>query len=287
MSEEEKDESTSVVRPSLPVKRRRSFGGANGVWWRRHRREPESTKSDNPSTTLQSPPQSDDNDIEWDEELCRPIYKNKTPVVEEAGIVSDGNEDASPDSSPTPSSPTIQEQTTATAKCLWTKAPVKRKKSFSTRKRPYSVVLMEANQHSDSSSPSTEEIHSQSSNESTALSFLETNDDSKPKKKQQRQRRILPKEEAKLQKQRQFFEQLDATQSLTIDNSIMASPHHSKIVRTSYKVNLQSPTIQAEYSAYSKALVETGVSPCSMETFAANRRDVFRKRELFDGFLDG
>ncbi|CAJ1942532.1 unnamed protein product [Cylindrotheca closterium] len=326
-------ENTSNVKP-LPVKRRRSFGGKNGVWWSR-RRTPKTNNSDTPTSHSSShgddgddgdsPKQSSPNDagIEWDEDLCRPIYRTKT-TAPPGSILSDGNhggdesiesssleDDGDDDASPTPSSPTSSrlpqknKSSDSISKRLWMKAPVKRNKSFGTRKRAYSFLLHEpsSSSSSNSSSPlasqqdSVESSSNASTSASTTLSFSEAaataasdikppnNNNNNNNKKKRRPRRVLQKDEATLQKAKQFFEQLDA-ERLTVD-SAQSPPLASKVTRTSYKVNLQSPRLKREYKAYSMASKESGVTPWSMEIYASCRREYFRKRELFDGFLDG
>lgn len=110
--------------------------------------------------------------------------------------------------------------------------------------------------------------------------------DAKAEANNNKKRRILQNDEATLQKAKQFFEQLDATQSLNVDRSQSSPLSSSKITRTSHKMNLTSPRIQREYQAYAKASRESEVTPWSIRTYASSRRDFFRKRELFDGFLD-
>jgi hypothetical protein len=85
---------------------------------------------------------------------------------------------------------------------------------------------------------------------------------------------------------RAFFERLDATQELKCDSS--ETPQvSSKAFRTSRNLHLSSPGISKEYQAYARASNESGVTPLSIKEYAVNRSGFFRRRDLFEGFLDG
>lgn len=98
---------------------------------------------------------------------------------------------------------------------------------------------------------------------------------------------IVRKRRSSLQKAQEYFDNLDRTHPLTLDAS--ASPVvSSKITRTTRNsVDLSSPRFKKEYHCYAKALADSGIPPLTMQDYASSRRLHFRKRELYDGFLDG
>lgn len=91
---------------------------------------------------------------------------------------------------------------------------------------------------------------------------------------------------ASLERARDYFAHLDRTQALTLDAS-SSPPVSSKITRTSRRADLSSPRFTKEYRAYAEASVASGVPPLSVQDYSSSRRLHFRKKELFDGFLDG
>jgi hypothetical protein len=85
---------------------------------------------------------------------------------------------------------------------------------------------------------------------------------------------------------RAFFERLDATQELKCDSSDTPQVS-SKAFRTSRNLHLSSPGLSKEYQAYARASNESGVTPLSIKEYAGYRSGFFRRRDLFEGFLDG
>lgn len=229
--------------------------------------------------------------IRWDEDLCRPIYpvakkeKGATDEIDEK--LDQHNEE-------------YIEQPNQMLKSRLSDAPVKRSKTFGGRKRiPVSFLLLNANQeaipspsstscssssNSTSSSPSTasngDNTNREEGSTSTSLQFAGRAETPTKKRKI-----ALPQEHVTLLKAKEYFEQLDTTQTLTLDSSDSPTKT-SKITRTSRKVNLTSPRIAREYTAYADASQESGVSPLSILQYANSRREYFRKTELFDGFFD-
>jgi hypothetical protein len=90
-----------------------------------------------------------------------------------------------------------------------------------------------------------------------------------------------------LERAREFFEELDKTQKLTVDASF-SPPVSGRVVRTSRRVDYSSPRVNQEYQAYVEATASTGVTPLTIRDFVKSRRLQFETRggELFDGFLD-
>eukprot|EP00980_Cylindrotheca_fusiformis_P017895 scaffold5682_cov140-Cylindrotheca_fusiformis.AAC.6 len=291
----------SVVRP------RRSFGGSHGVWWRNKKAVPPPTSSNELSKA-----------VGWDEDLCRPIYppsnnnnENSNKEASEEGEETRNNNDDADANASTGD----RKKGKKLLKSRLAEAPIKRcNKTFGGRKRtPVSFLLLNANQEIVSSPSSTNSSSCESKNnglpttsskadateeESTSTLDFTAEDKEKPAiSNQKKKRHILTQEENALLKAKQYFEQLDTTQTLTIENSGDASTatsstknptsiHRSKITRTSRKVNLTSPGFSQEYKAYAKASQESGVSPLSKHQYAYSRREYFRKTELFDGFFD-
>jgi hypothetical protein len=93
-----------------------------------------------------------------------------------------------------------------------------------------------------------------------------------------------------LQKQREYFDNLDRTQpSLTVDNTSSLSPTVSSTITRTTRTgwNLSSPRFRQEYQNYAMAVIDCGIPPLCMHDYATSRRLHFRKNELYDGFLDG
>lgn len=278
----------SFVRP------RRSFGGSHGVWWR-NKKSVALTPSEESSSSSSTEDQKKETEaIGWDEDLCRPIYPVSKQTSNSKVVINDCNEE----NHVNPPKPPL--------KRLLSDAPIKRSKTFGEKRRiPVSFLLLEANQESVSSPSSTScssEGNSASSfptadndtyfensykynnnnNQESSSSTLEFSErDEKPAKK----RKIVSQEQTSLLKAKQYFQQLDSTQTLTLDSS--DSPiKTSQITRTSRKVNLTSPGITREYKAYAHSSQGSGVSPLSIQKYAHSRREYFRRTELFDGFFD-
>jgi hypothetical protein len=96
----------------------------------------------------------------------------------------------------------------------------------------------------------------------------------------------VPNPHSSLERARNYFAKLDQTQSLTLDAS--SSPAvSSRVTRTSRRADLSSPRFKNEYHAYAKESAASGVPPLTIQDYASSRREHFRKKELFDGFLDG
>jgi hypothetical protein len=276
----------SFVRP------RRSFGGSHGVWWRNKKSVALTPSEESPSSSSTVEDQKKETEaIGWDEDLCRPIYPVSKQTSDSKVVINECNDYVNPPKPP--------------LKRLLSDAPIKRSKTFGKKRRiPVSFLLLEANQESVSSPSSTscssednsassfpkadndtsfENSYNNSNNnqESSSLTLEFSERDEKPAKK----RKIVSQEQASLLKAKQYFQQLDSTQTLTLDSS--DSPiKTSQVTRTSRKVNLTSPGITREYKAYAHSSQGSGVSPLSIQKYAHSRREYFRRTELFDGFFD-
>ena len=90
-----------------------------------------------------------------------------------------------------------------------------------------------------------------------------------------------------LKRVREFFEDLDKTQKLTLDSS-MSPSMSGKVVRTSRQVDLSSPSVSRAYQAYVEATESSGVTPLTIKDFVKSRKLHFETKggNLFDGFLD-
>ena len=91
-------------------------------------------------------------------------------------------------------------------------------------------------------------------------------------------------------KAKAFFDRLDSTQ-LHLDACSNTPPpqqkvHNKKCGRSNKTVDLKNHNLQQEYEAYSKASQESGVTPIALLEYANHRSDIFRRNEMFDGFLD-
>ena len=166
----------NTINTMMPRARRprRSFGGKDGVWWRKKTLRPltelefddttdsppniaattnveisdaEAAKPTTPANTLE---------IGWDDDLCRPIYHKNS----NNNVVSDGALELESSSSEDNESSPEKEETTASSSSssfpkyknhvktttTTTALPVKRKKTYGNKKpRPLSLLLLESN----------------------------------------------------------------------------------------------------------------------------------------------
>ena len=84
-----------------------------------------------------------------------------------------------------------------------------------------------------------------------------------------------------------FFDHLDSTKLQFDASNTRPQVHSKKCGRSTKTVNLQDDDLQQEYQAYSSASQESGVAPIALLEYANNRSEIFRRNEMFDGFLDG
>ena len=105
--------------------------------------------------------------------------------------------------------------------------------------------------------------------------------------KKRKQRKL--QSDAKLEKAREYFKNLDNTQTLTLDDAL-SPPVSSRVTRTHRRINLSSPGINREYQSYVEAIVGDGDSdilPLSIRDYASSRKLHYEsKGEIVDGFLD-
>jgi len=105
--------------------------------------------------------------------------------------------------------------------------------------------------------------------------------------KKRKQRKL--QSDAKLEKAREYFKDLDNTQTLTLDDAL-SPPVSSRVTRTHRRINLSSPGINREYQSYVEAIVGDGDSdilPLSIRDYASSRKLHYEsKGEIVDGFLD-
>ncbi|KAI2488955.1 hypothetical protein MHU86_26009 [Fragilaria crotonensis] len=83
-----------------------------------------------------------------------------------------------------------------------------------------------------------------------------------------------------------FFDRLDSVE-LQLDASQTPLVHTKRCGRTQKEVDLRDGNLQREYEIYSVASRQSGVTPIPLVEYAQNRSDIFRRFEMFDGFLDG
>ena len=83
-----------------------------------------------------------------------------------------------------------------------------------------------------------------------------------------------------------FFEHLDSTE-LQLDASQTPLVTKKRCGRTQKQVDLRDGDLQHEYEIYSMSSRQSGVTPVPLAEYAQNRSDIFRRHEMFDGFLDG
>jgi len=109
----------------------------------------------------------------------------------------------------------------------------------------------------------------------------------KPNKKGRSKKQRI--DESSLEKARNYFANLDQTQSLTLDVALPPTVS-SRVTRTSHRTNLNSPGINRAYQAYAESIrgcVNSGISPLSIKDYASSRKLHFKtKGEMVDGFLD-
>ena len=82
-----------------------------------------------------------------------------------------------------------------------------------------------------------------------------------------------------------FFDRLDSVQ-LQLDASQTPHVHTKRCGRTQKQVDLRDDDLQREHEIYSMASRQSGVTPIPLAEYAHNRSDIFRRHEMFDGFLD-
>ena len=133
---------------ALPPRRKRcSFGGKEGVWWRHKSSEGAShTAASRPEQSFALSASDDrlvaennsiDLKVQWDDMLARPIYHRSTMVNQ---VVS--SEDDEPSS---PSTPEVPNPKRAKASFFQRRTPVRRTKTFGGRsRRPLSLLLSES-----------------------------------------------------------------------------------------------------------------------------------------------
>lgn len=139
---------------------RRSFGGKDGVWWRKKTLPPLtlSTSSGGTSSPASTNTNEEDDksnntmqiDVEWDDDLCRPIYHKN--------VVSDGFHDDDSSDDEVSSELVVEDKEGANPVPNVGEdqiVPVKRKKAYGGKgPRPLSLLLLESNLEYSSSSPS-------------------------------------------------------------------------------------------------------------------------------------
>lgn len=149
--------------PLPPRRKRCSFGGKEGVWWRRKSLDgtrTSTTASDDttPENQAACPPlnatgvavvvkestsSSSELQVEWDDALARPVYR-RSGGSEPQQVVSSEDEEGSP--SPSSSTPEQEPPHKRTKASFFSKIPqVRRNKSFGGRatRRPLSLLLTE------------------------------------------------------------------------------------------------------------------------------------------------
>lgn len=240
------------------------------------------------------------------------------PAVDESGTDDTSNNDSimmkdgkQPHNNPTSST---QQDTTS----IFPTNGVKRSKTFGSKsRRPLSLVLQEMtdfdnmssiNNNTVSNNDGTFDTAREGGNEEDDYHHKHDDDDDdttadqiKRKKSASdtstatvtvsKRTKFKPAAKKALEQAKQYFDELDATQKLVLDSSesnldASAGGRNGKVTRTTRKMSLSNPQIQQEYKAYATASTESGVPPLTIEEYAQGRRDVFRKNELFDGFLD-
>jgi hypothetical protein len=82
-----------------------------------------------------------------------------------------------------------------------------------------------------------------------------------------------------------YFDKLDAIE-LSLDTSSSPQDHPIRCGRSQKRINLCDVELQKEYKYYCFASKESGISPISLNDYAKSRSDIFRRNEIFDGFLD-
>ena len=268
------DTDPKVTMTKSRIRPRRSFGGSQGVWWKNKRSTTTTSNDTTPSTTTST---TESDWIGWDDELCRPIYPR---ISNEHGIVSD---DCSKEA--TDEDNDKEEDARPPAEAV---VPVKRKKSFGGRGRTrLSFSFIEAKEEDSTtinplfSTKLQEGEREMSRLNQVGLDHASEIDNCKRRK---RRRKGLDEDQSIL-KAKEYFQTLDTSHKLKLDSS--KSPlSSSKVTRTSRKVDLTSPRINREYSAYAKASRDSGISPITVKEYAGSRGEVFRSKELFDGFFD-
>jgi hypothetical protein len=305
--------------PRPPRRKRCSFGGKEGVWWRhKSSEETYTTSASTPEPT--SFPVSDgplvvkdtiDLKVEWDDMLARPIYHHSTRANQ---VVSSDDERSDPSTREQPKPKRTK------ASFFQTRLPVRRIKTFGGRsRRPLSLLLsdgyatpLSASDDSDcshrtpgqdrsnaptdqqpgpivrtlKSSPSNSENPPQVASpydfkidaSSTAGNGTRTTASSSTP--------LRPTATSSIRQAQDYFAHLDASCQLQLDASASPSRKRPSLVRTSRKIQLSSPGFRLEYSQYANAIRELGVSPLAPDDYAKTRRALFRKNELFDGFVD-
>ncbi len=287
--------------PLPPRRKRCSFGGNQGVWWRR-----KNSSACNSTPTISCPVTLlVDDVVKWDESLARPIYRRHSIVCENQ--ITSSSEDTDEDNTFLPSTErhnTERSSITTTRK--------KNKKTFGGRsRRPLSLLLSQDNLSQISvmmqdSKPSGSEtrgskVNSNSddtSRQSTEMSSTNVpdsdstyrcnpdvfdfvnNEEPTPSTTPQR-----PTANSSIEQAKKYFAHLDSSCHLHMDSSASPTPHRS-VIRTTRKIQLSSPGFIKEYSKYAQATQELGISPLKTVEYAKSRRRFFRKTELFDGFVD-
>mmetsp|Transcript_35838 Transcript_35838/g.52360 ORF Transcript_35838/g.52360 Transcript_35838/m.52360 type:complete len:402 (-) Transcript_35838:606-1811(-) len=83
-----------------------------------------------------------------------------------------------------------------------------------------------------------------------------------------------------------FFENLDTTEQLSIDNKESLNESNSRCIRTTWRANIDCPLLRESYDEYCKATMLSGVHPISLKEYANNRAHFQHAQNLEDGFLD-
>jgi len=148
---------------------------------------------------------------------------------------------------------------------------------------------IEEKEVSDARSNSSEDPDSKSNSDDRLAFRTDGESNQKQPKKRRRSKKPRSDPDNSLEKAREYFANLDHTQTLTLD-AASSPPVSSKVTRTRRRTNLASPGINREYRAYAKSIAgdgDSGISPLSIRDYASSRKLYFQnKGEIVDGSLD-
>jgi hypothetical protein len=299
-----------------PSRFRRSFGGKDGIWWRKKKTREEKVEE---AKELTPTTKNDHSIIGWDPVLCRPIFKE---------VVSSGSSLANDDSSLEDNTSGSDQDHNHNKPILVTTAKTKvqrTERSYGGRKRPYvmlellqdSSTLMDTTKPKDNleddnellsspvpstplantslprrqistlvvAEPSVPENSNRADSNQKNATVLDFADEESPAAAAKEPEPLhQPSSNTSLLEAKSFFERLDATQELKLDSSDTPVAT-SKVSRTSRRqISCSSPTVLQDYQAYMQCSNESGVTPLSLPNFLKSRS--IHKSELYDGFLD-
>lgn len=306
----------------LPLRRKRcSFGGKEGVWWRRKSTSTVvPTRDPSHSQPVMTRTHDNEKKVELDHALAHSAAVHHSSSCQNH-VSSSSSSDESGDDNPL-SFPLELERTKHRHGSLSTHLPKRRKTFGGQSRRPLSLLL--SNENILFSSPTSREgetlvtertspdlelhLHQQQEDppisrrsqprakhidrqsnldaappSNSVVSPFHFPSDNEPLDRWDTPQR--PTATSSIQQARAYFAHLDAAHQLHIDSSRSPSPCRP-ITRTTRKVQLSSPGFVNEYTQYARASRELGVTPLPTKEYAQSRRKFFRKAELFNGFVD-